>query len=110
MSIISSIDNQALVLTKKLLPELQATLKETGQATHQYSSELDQVWIDTDLQQIQTVIESLLLLNQQWQKDTHTPHRNERDKIMAYLLRQWIHVGEEAKHSAALGRWSRHVN
>lgn len=59
---------------------------------------LDEVTIELDVDTINGIINELTHIGKHWLEDTDNECHKERQQIMAYLLNQWIKVGEETAH------------
>lgn len=96
MSIFSCIDSQSLMLTRKLLenhaPQLCEALPQ--QSLSRYP--LDEITIELELDTIKGIINKLTQLGNHWLDDSSSNSHNERKIIIAYLLKNWIKIGEDA--------------
>jgi len=57
---------------------------------------LGEVTIELDIDTINHIIDELTTIGKKWIEDTKNDSYSERKQIMAYLLKQWITVGDEA--------------
>ncbi len=96
MSIFSSIDSQSLLLTRKLLEVHASPIIQALPQQMQSRYPLDEVTIEIDIDTINRIIDELTTIGKQWVEDTENDSYSERKQIMAYLLKQWIKVGDEA--------------
>lgn len=97
MSIFSSIDPQSLYLTQKLLKGRGSPLCEVLPLQLQSQYAIGEITIELDIDTINTVIDELTAIGNEWLKETSNECFNERKQIMSYLLKHWIQVGEEAR-------------
>lgn len=96
MGIVSHLDSQSLFVTRKLLsrhaPELAPLLDkcETDDLL------VDQVSVELELETINQIIDRLVCIGQDWLETSDFEHHEERKQILAYVLQQWVKVGEDA--------------
>ena len=97
MGIISSIDSQSFLLTRKLLerhaPSVASILPE--QELTKYP--IDETTIELEVETINQIINALMRIGEQWLDDEGSEYVNDRKKILAYVLQQWVNIGEHAK-------------
>lgn len=97
MSIISSLDSQSFLLTRKLLMRHASVLAEQLERQSSDKYPLDEVTIELELETINSIIHELMSIGEQWLKDSDNEFHNERKQILAYVLKQWVKVGQDAK-------------
>ncbi len=96
VSIFSRIDSQSLLITRKLLEKHASPLSQALPAQSQSRYPVDEVTIELDLDTINGIIKELTGIGTTWLEDTANDSHQERKMIMAYLIKQWIRIGEEA--------------
>lgn len=97
MSIFSRIDSQSLLLTHKLLSAHAPKLSEAIPRSALSRYKTGEVTLELDIETINHVIEALTRIGQHWLDDIDNECFQERKKIMSYLLKQWIDVGEDTR-------------
>lgn len=100
MKIISSIDPQALQITRQLLAMHQPSLSHALPELTPISAQRDDVIIEINTATIIRIIRELNIIGTQWDMETENDHEAVRNDIMNYLLTQWIKVGEDAAHQS----------
>ncbi|ODS23099.1 hypothetical protein AB835_10600 [Candidatus Endobugula sertula] len=104
MGIINSLDSQSFQLTRKLLehnaPYLAYKLGDGALQPHKYP--LDEITVELEIETINAVIDELMVIGQRWLEDNINEYHSERKQILAYILQQWVKVGQDVQKLAAL--------
>lgn len=99
MGIISSLDSQSFLLTRKLLehnaPSLAYKLGDNALHPHKYP--VDEVTVELEVETINAIIDELMAIGQKWLEDESNEYHSERKQILAYILQQWVKVGQDAQ-------------
>jgi hypothetical protein len=95
VSIFSRIDPQSLLLTRKLLENRSPALSHALPIHTQSRYPLNEVTIELDIDTVNNIINELTTIGETWLKDEDNDCYDERKQIMAYLLKQWIKIGED---------------
>ncbi len=95
MSIFSSLDSQSLVLTRKLLEGCAPYLTDALPQDNYSRYPVDEVTIELDIKTVNQIIEKITHIGNDWLEDTDNDNFSDRQQIIAYLLKQWISVGED---------------
>ncbi len=98
MSIFSRIDPQSLSLTRKLLEKRSPALSQALPVNAQSRYPVNEITIELDSDTVNGIINELTLIGQSWLQDEGNDCYDERKQIMAYLLKQWIKVGEDTMY------------
>lgn len=98
MSIFSRIDPQSLSLTRKLLEGKNPTLSHALPIHTQSRYPLGEITIELDISTVNSIINELTHIGNTWLADQHNECYEERKQIMAYLIKQWIKIGEDTMH------------
>jgi hypothetical protein len=104
MSIFSSIDSQSLILTRKLLQRRAPALTTALPLQSQSRYPLDEVTVELTIETVNHIIDELTTIGQLWLDDEDNACFHERKQIMAYLLRQWVQVGEDTTRVTSAAR------
>jgi len=95
VSIFSSLDSQSLVLTRKLLEGYAPNLTDALPKDNYSRYPVDEVTVELDTKTVNQIIEKITFIGNCWLEDTDNENFSERQQIIAYLLKQWISVGED---------------
>jgi hypothetical protein len=95
VSIFSRIDPQSLSLTRKLLEGQSPSLSHALPTHTQSRYPLGETTIELDIETVNNIIKELTTIGNRWLADENNECYEERKKIMAYLIKQWIRIGED---------------
>lgn len=98
MSIFSRIDPQSLSLTRKLLEDRSPALSHALPIQAQSRYPVDEITIELDTDTVNGIIKELTIIGESWLLDEDNDCYTERKQIMAFLLKQWIKVGEDTMY------------
>jgi hypothetical protein len=54
--------------------------------------------VEMDVETVNSIIKELTTIGNRWLADKNNDCYDERKQIMAYLIRQWIKIGEDTMH------------
>lgn len=97
VGIISSLDSQSFLLTRKLLERNASPLLGKLRESHPSDYPIEEITVELELETINGVIDELMKIGEEWLNDSDHEFHNERRQILAYVLQQWINIGQDAE-------------
>ena len=97
VGIISSLDSQSFLLTRKLLERNKSPLLNKLRESQPSRYPIDEITVELELETINDVIAELMEIGEHWLEDVEHEFHQERKQILAYVLQQWAKIGQDAQ-------------